>query len=89
MHVHNPIGRRPRQVHQAARFRQAQAGERDSLNGLMVEHDGLVRAVVRRRSWAVCLSPRPCKPVASVYGAPFWAMPLSGGQFSPPAAGPV
>jgi DNA-directed RNA polymerase sigma subunit (sigma70/sigma32) len=49
MHVHNPIGRRPRQVRQAARLRQAQAGERDSLNGLMVEHDGLVRAVVRRQ----------------------------------------
>lgn len=33
----------------AAHFRQAQAGNRDSLNRLMTEHEGLVHAVVRRQ----------------------------------------
>jgi len=38
----------PGSTSQATRFRQAQAGCRDSLNLLMARHDGLVQAVVRR-----------------------------------------
>jgi len=38
----------PGSTTEAARFRQAQAGCRDSLNLLMARHDGLVQAVVRR-----------------------------------------
>jgi RNA polymerase sigma factor (sigma-70 family) len=49
MHVHTPLADGPDKPTGAARFRQAQAGDRDSLNGLMVEHDGLVHAVVRRQ----------------------------------------
>jgi RNA polymerase sigma factor (sigma-70 family) len=49
MHVHTPLADGPGKPTGAARFRQAQAGDRDSLNGLMVEHDGLVQAVVRRQ----------------------------------------
>lgn len=49
MHVHTPLAGGPGGLAGAACFRQAQAGDRDSLNGLMVEHDGLVQAVVRRQ----------------------------------------
>lgn len=49
MYVHTPLAGGPGGLAGAARFRQAQAGDRDSLNGLMVEHDGLVHAVVRRQ----------------------------------------
>lgn len=49
MHAHTPLADGPGKPTGAARFRQAQAGGRDSLNGLMVEHDGLVQAVVRRQ----------------------------------------
>jgi DNA-directed RNA polymerase specialized sigma subunit len=49
MHVHKLLASGPGGLAGAARFRQAQAGDRDSLNGLMVEHDGLVQAVVRRQ----------------------------------------
>lgn len=49
MHVHKLLAGGPRGLSGAARFRRAQAGDRDSLNGLMVEHDGLVQAVVRRQ----------------------------------------
>jgi RNA polymerase sigma factor (sigma-70 family) len=49
MHVHTPLADGPGKPTGAARFRQAQAGDRDSLSGLMVEHDGLVHAVVRRQ----------------------------------------
>jgi RNA polymerase sigma factor (sigma-70 family) len=49
MYVHTPLAGGPGKPTGAARFRQAQAGDRDSLNGLMVEHDGLVHAVVRRQ----------------------------------------
>jgi RNA polymerase sigma factor (sigma-70 family) len=49
MHVHTPLTDGPGKPTGAARFRQAQAGDRGSLNGLMVEHDGLVQAVVRRQ----------------------------------------
>ena len=38
----------PGSTSEATRFRQAQAGCRDSLNLLMARHDGLVQAVVRR-----------------------------------------
>jgi RNA polymerase sigma factor (sigma-70 family) len=38
----------PGSTPEATRFRQAQAGCRDSLNLLMARHDGLVQAVVRR-----------------------------------------
>ena len=50
MHVHTPLADGPGKPTGAARFRQAQAGDRESLNGLMVEHDGLVHAVVRRQA---------------------------------------
>jgi RNA polymerase sigma factor (sigma-70 family) len=50
MHVHTPLADGPGKPTGVARFRQAQAGDRDSLNGLMVEHDGLVQAVVRRQA---------------------------------------
>jgi RNA polymerase sigma factor (sigma-70 family) len=49
MYVHTPLADGPGKPTGAVRFRQAQAGDRDSLNGLMVEHDGLVQAVVRRQ----------------------------------------
>ena len=49
MHVHTPLADGPGKPTGAVRFRQAQAGDRDSLNRLMVEHDGLVHAVVRRQ----------------------------------------
>jgi RNA polymerase sigma factor (sigma-70 family) len=49
MHVHKLLAGGPGGLAGAARFRQAQARDRDSLNGLMVEHDGLVQAVVRRQ----------------------------------------
>ena len=49
MHVHTPLADGPGKPTGAARFRQAQAGDRDSLNRLMVEHDGLAHAVVRRQ----------------------------------------
>jgi RNA polymerase sigma factor (sigma-70 family) len=49
MHVHTPLADGPGKPTGAVRFRQAQAGDRDSLNGLMVEHGGLVHAVVRRQ----------------------------------------
>jgi len=49
MHVHKLLSGGPGGLAEAARFRQAQAGDCDSLNGLMVEHDGLVQAVVRRQ----------------------------------------
>jgi hypothetical protein len=49
MHVHTPLADGPGKPTGAARFPQAQAGDRDSLNGLMMEHDGLVQAVVRRQ----------------------------------------
>jgi RNA polymerase sigma factor (sigma-70 family) len=49
MHVPTPLADGPGKPTGATRFRQAQAGDRDSLNGLMVEHDGLVQAVVRRQ----------------------------------------
>jgi RNA polymerase sigma factor (sigma-70 family) len=49
MHVHKLLVGGPGGLAGAACFRQAQAGDRDSLNGLMVEHDGLVQAVVRRQ----------------------------------------
>lgn len=50
MYVHTPLADGPGKPTGAARFRQAQAGDRDSLNGLMMEHDGLVQAVVRRQA---------------------------------------
>ena len=40
MHVHTPLADGPGKPTGAARFRQAQAGDRDSPNGLMAEHDG-------------------------------------------------
>ena len=50
MHVHTPLADGPGKPTGAVCFRQAQAGDRDSLNRLMVEHDGLVQAVVRRQA---------------------------------------
>jgi len=50
MHVHTSLADGPGKPTGAARFRQAQAGDRDSLNRLMVEHDGLVQAIVRRQA---------------------------------------
>jgi RNA polymerase sigma factor (sigma-70 family) len=49
MHVHTPLADGPGKPTGAVRFRQAQGGDRDSLNRLMVEHDGLAHAVVRRQ----------------------------------------
>lgn len=49
MQVHTPLADGPGEPTKAARFRQVQAEDRDSLNGLMAEHDGLVQAVVQRQ----------------------------------------
>lgn len=40
MHVHTPLADGSGKLTGVARFRQAQAGDRDSLNRVMVEHDG-------------------------------------------------
>jgi RNA polymerase sigma factor (sigma-70 family) len=49
MHVHIQLTGGSSRSAEAAHFRQAQAGCRDSLDRLMAEHDGLVHAVVRRQ----------------------------------------
>ena len=41
---------------EAAQFRKAQAGCRESLNQLMAQHDGLAQAAVRRQGLACTLS---------------------------------
>jgi DNA-directed RNA polymerase sigma subunit (sigma70/sigma32) len=80
MHVHTPSADGPGKPTGATRFRQAQAGDRDSLNRLMVEHDGLVQAVVRRQ----VLGNLPFAEALQagrigLWRAPFWAMTPSGG----------
>jgi hypothetical protein len=85
MHVHVPLADGPGEPTGAARFRQAQAEDRDSLNGLMAEHEALVQAVVRRQA----LGNLPFVKALQVgrvglWRATFWAMPPSGGQLSPP-----
>ena len=49
MHVYKQSSGGLAMPSEAARFRAAQAGCRDSLNRLMAEHEGLVHAVVRRQ----------------------------------------
>lgn len=50
MHVHIALADGSDGLARAARLRQTQTGDRDSLNGLMAEHDGLVQAVVRQQA---------------------------------------
>jgi hypothetical protein len=49
MHIHNQAMGGPGALSEAALFQRAQAGCPDSLNALMIHHDGLVQAVVRRQ----------------------------------------
>jgi len=64
MHIHKLLAGGPGGLAGATRFRQAQAGDRDSLNGLMVEHDGLVQAVVRRQAFRRGPASRPHRSMA-------------------------
>ena len=50
MLVHSELVNGLGKLTEATRFRQAQAGDCDALNGLMAEHDGLVHAVVQRQA---------------------------------------
>lgn len=49
MHIHNQARGSPEALSEATLFQRAQAGCPDSLNALMIRHDGLVQAVVRQQ----------------------------------------